>query len=183
MISFAWEAASRFISLESIRRANVIVQTGDIPDYAKIKEMLSKGYVICKATVISGQPLELSTGAVLKDKEIVEMKKGSIAVSGIAKPERFRATLDENGYIVLNHLTFPDHHNYSVNDVSRIVKECERKIVNFVITTEKDAVKLRKYETMFENKNIIVCTLPVEIKVSEGKEELMKIIGELFVDK
>ncbi len=167
--------------LDSILRADVIIKMGSLSNFALIEGMLNNKKAICDAEIRMSQPYELSTGTVPNQDKIPGIKKACIAVSGIAKPERFRATLIENGYNIVEHLTFPDHNYYSKTDVVRITKECERKNVNFVITTEKDAVKLRNFRRNFDMQKISVFVLPVEIRVSEGKEELVKIINNLFV--
>ena len=62
-----------------------------------------------------------------------------IAVAGVARPERFLATLAEAGARVERMLRFPDHHAYRAADAARIAAAAGE---GFVVTTEKDLVKL-----------------------------------------
>jgi len=62
-----------------------------------------------------------------------------VAVSGVARPERFIATLEQCGARVVEHVAFPDHHDYSPADVARIVSAGR---AGELLTTEKDLAKL-----------------------------------------
>jgi len=68
-----------------------------------------------------------------------------VAVTGIARPERFLSTLSAWGIRVTRHLAFPDHHRYRGADVQRIV---EASCGSPVITTEKDLVKLERWPAL-----------------------------------
>lgn len=65
-----------------------------------------------------------------------------IAVSGIARPERFHSALRERGYTIAESIVFRDHHRYSAFNVRRITSAARRHGAQ-IITTSKDAVKLR----------------------------------------
>src|SRR5262249_60192258 len=62
-----------------------------------------------------------------------------VAVAGVARPDRFAATLEGCGAHVVDRLTFPDHHDYSAGDVAAIVAAARG---GELVTTEKDLVKL-----------------------------------------
>lgn len=59
-----------------------------------------------------------------------------VALAGIAKPERFFATLDSMGIQVHEHVRFGDHHRYTAREIDALAGD-------LLITTEKDAVRLR----------------------------------------
>jgi tetraacyldisaccharide 4'-kinase len=61
-------------------------------------------------------------------------------VTGIADPRPFAAYL-EGRFNVVDKVTFPDHHNYSLQEVDELVRYL--KSDTFVVTTEKDMVKLK----------------------------------------
>jgi tetraacyldisaccharide 4'-kinase len=63
------------------------------------------------------------------------------AVAGIARPERFVATLRELGAVVDGVVRFPDHHAYTARDVAEIAAAAGGRMV---VTTEKDVVKLER---------------------------------------
>jgi len=67
--------------------------------------------------------------------------KKVIAFAGIAMPEKFFNTLEENGYHLYAHHAFPDHHVYRHGDLDKIVSTAKAKNLS-VITTEKDWIRL-----------------------------------------
>ena len=74
--------------------------------------------------------------------ELDELKnRDVIAFAGIGRPEKFFETLLELGCNIKSTHSFPDHHEYSLGDISPILEMAE-KINAVVVTTEKDAVKI-----------------------------------------
>ncbi len=65
-----------------------------------------------------------------------------LAVSGIARPERFHTSLRDRGYTIAESIVFADHHRYTAFNVRRITSAAQRHGAQ-IITTSKDAVKLR----------------------------------------
>lgn len=65
------------------------------------------------------------------------------AVSGIAEPSAFYQTLRGWGADVKEIFEFPDHHAYTSEDWQRISRHTQA--VDFVVTTEKDLVKLERF--------------------------------------
>ena len=66
-----------------------------------------------------------------------------LAVAGIAKPQSFVDDLRTSGYDVVDLIQVRDHHPYSRKDVSGIADRAASVEVDYVITTEKDMVRLR----------------------------------------
>jgi tetraacyldisaccharide 4'-kinase len=65
-----------------------------------------------------------------------------LAVSGIARPERFFRALREQGWNVVAELPFPDHHWYTPRDLAQINNAAQEVHARIVVTTEKDAVRV-----------------------------------------
>ena len=65
-----------------------------------------------------------------------------VAVCGIARPERFFATLRTLGWDVARQMPFPDHHWFTEADRARIAAAVRESNASLVLTTEKDAVRL-----------------------------------------
>ena len=63
-----------------------------------------------------------------------------LLVCGIARPERFVEMVRHAGIIPGDSIIFPDHHRYITNDFNKT----RELYSNGVITTEKDAVRLKK---------------------------------------
>ncbi|MCJ7681659.1 MAG: tetraacyldisaccharide 4'-kinase [Candidatus Aminicenantes bacterium] len=71
-------------------------------------------------------------------------RKGkSIAVCGIAAPERFFGLLSQSGITPEAEITFPDHWPYPPSSLESIVNTFEKTGADCLITTEKDIAKLR----------------------------------------
>jgi tetraacyldisaccharide 4'-kinase len=69
-----------------------------------------------------------------------------IAVSAIAEPSSFLNLLSSLGGRVVSEASFPDHHGYTMKDLEAIVEEAMVVRAEFIVTTEKDAVKLERLE-------------------------------------
>jgi tetraacyldisaccharide 4'-kinase len=65
-----------------------------------------------------------------------------IAVSGIARPQRFVDAVRTLGWDVAEQMAFPDHHWFDERDVARVESAATASGATAVITTEKDAVRL-----------------------------------------
>jgi len=63
--------------------------------------------------------------------------------SGIARPESFAATAKGLGAVPVGERAFPDHHRYGIKDVQLVTQEARERGADAVLTTAKDAVKLR----------------------------------------
>ncbi|MEP6768167.1 MAG: tetraacyldisaccharide 4'-kinase [Acidobacteriota bacterium] len=66
-----------------------------------------------------------------------------VAVCGIAAPASFRASLAALRIEPAETIVFPDHRRYRENDFARIAAAARRSASTAIVTTEKDAVKLR----------------------------------------
>ena len=64
-----------------------------------------------------------------------------IGFAGIARPEKFFATLRNNGAWLIDTRTFPDHHRYSERDARRLLDAAKAHNA-MLVTTEKDFVRL-----------------------------------------
>jgi len=63
-------------------------------------------------------------------------------ISGIARPERFRATVERLKAQIVGEIKFRDHHPYEENDWQTIVAARKAAGARYILTTSKDAVKL-----------------------------------------
>ncbi len=86
-----------------------------------------------------------------------------IAFAGIGNPDKFFATLVENGYNLVEKIPFADHYNYTDQDINNLIHKSEETGAE-LITTEKDEVRL----PLFARKKIRV--LPVRIKWANEKQ-------------
>jgi tetraacyldisaccharide 4'-kinase len=69
-------------------------------------------------------------------------KRRVIAFSGLAQNNNFRKTVENLNCDLINFLDFPDHHNYTEADLKTIIKTSIESKAEFIITTEKDYVRV-----------------------------------------
>jgi tetraacyldisaccharide 4'-kinase len=71
--------------------------------------------------------------------------KSLLLVSGIGNPSSFRSCVASCELDVSDEIRYPDHFAYSEKDVEEIRLKMNRLGVDLVMTTEKDALKLREF--------------------------------------
>jgi tetraacyldisaccharide 4'-kinase len=128
--------------LSSLQRTDAIVltKTGNnnkgITDFAGRKTFVSSYESIGLKSVFSDTRISSES---LRKKKIV-------AFCGIANPESFRKTLNGFYLDLLKLFPFTDHHRYTHNDLRMIIEESQKCFADMILTTEKDAVKIKKFE-------------------------------------
>ncbi len=65
-------------------------------------------------------------------------------MTAIGNPEAFRATCLQAGLSVAGQRWFPDHHHYTLTDLTAVQEEAQAKQAVSVVTTLKDLVKIRE---------------------------------------
>jgi tetraacyldisaccharide 4'-kinase len=113
-------------------------------DYAlsRVDAIISIGNAPCQNLKIvnAGKPvfeasLSVKT-AVLPPKHL-----NYVAFAGIAYPDRFFNTLKEHGYSVVESIAYPDHYQFTADEIDILHKMALEKNA-VLITTEKDLVRL-----------------------------------------
>jgi tetraacyldisaccharide 4'-kinase len=82
---------------------------------------------------------------------------------GIGNPESFRETLLSAGAHLLGLKSFRDHYRYSLNDLSEILLESKKSHAGWIVTTEKDIMRLKGID-LPEN----LLALAIEFHTGEG---------------
>jgi len=101
-----------------------------------------------------------------------------LLVTGIADSSPLKKQLDQV-LTVGEEIRFPDHHFYSASDIHAIEKRfmdmpAKKKIV---LTTEKDAAKLRELAIEFQNIRASLYYIPVEVMfLFEGEKRFDKMV-------
>jgi len=103
-------------------------------------------------------------------KQSLEMLKGhnAIVLSGIARPESFQKSLEQCDVSVKKYFNFPDHHVFTHDDVLKVVKSFTEHKADFIITTEKDAVRLKKFEAELQRIPIFALTMEAVVHQNEA---------------
>lgn len=93
-----------------------------------------------------------------------------IALSGIANPALFHNYIQSKKFKKITPITFQDHHEFSVRDFQKINEvfdelASERKII---LTTEKDAMRLKFSENYKMISNLPIYYIPIEAEMHEN---------------
>ncbi len=93
-------------------------------------------------------------------------------VSGIANPNPLISKLEQDGHKI-GLMQFADHHNYTKSDINTILKQYnqDNSPKKLILTTEKDAVKLKAFESEFKKTNLYVAHIETEIEEKENFEK------------
>lgn len=95
-----------------------------------------------------------------------------IAVSGIARPDAFHQTLRLHGAKIEKSFDFPDHHVYTEIDL-RTLKLAAVTHSATLITTEKDAVKLRSIIAPEDQDETLVLAVGIRVVDADQFRELV----------
>ena len=94
-----------------------------------------------------------------------------ILVTGIAKPE-FLVDFLKKEHLILHHFKFKDHHNFKVEEIKEIHdlfnKFAEKNRI--IITTEKDAMRLKNDELFGLMKDYPWAYQSIEVEVDNARE-------------
>jgi tetraacyldisaccharide 4'-kinase len=95
--------------------------------------------------------------------------KRVVLVSGIANHKPFENYVNLH-YSVVKHFDFPDHHNYTIENLNTVIALAKKEDA-MVIVTEKDAVKLNVPRFRHALTEVSFFYLPIEIEfLKNGKE-------------
>ncbi len=101
-----------------------------------------------------------------------------LTFSGIARPERFFEAVEGLGVVPADHAAFPDHHDYTDDDVATLNRRAQEAAAEIFVTTEKDLARLSGDEPF---------TLPVTALVTDlvvtGDDDLVGMIIEKVKEK
>lgn len=150
------------------RRADVIVIT-KCPDAFTVKqrdELLSK---------IKPKPYQkiffskiIYSNAVLHHRYNIDSDEWKdydiVLVTGIAK-SKILVDYTKSKFKSVQHVEFPDHHNFSSSDVQKIDAEFEKikSTQKIIVTTEKDYMRLKDERALIEN----LYYLPIQIELND----------------
>ncbi len=169
------------------RRANVIIYTKCPDEITPItrriimKEVNLRPYQsLYFTTMVYETPVPVFPELAKPMPDFHEERVSGLMLSGIANPDQFRGYLDHNTNL-LDEMVFGDHHDFSENDYALISQKYEQYKIDepFILTTEKDAIRLRNNNTLSDEVKGHLYYIPVKIKFlhSEGKSFDKKIVG------
>jgi tetraacyldisaccharide 4'-kinase len=122
---------------------------------------------VCFFDIIKGGNIGVNT---VKNKKIC-------ALSGIADSAYFRYIIKHLGGDIIEGINYGDHYSYTAKDLDYIQNKFDSKKCEFIITTEKDWIKLKKLNVKERGLKILV--LRVEIEIVNGMEVFLETVSGL----
>lgn len=133
--------------------ALIVIGNGTAAD-AVMTEIASHGGKVWRAYLA---PIEAAL-APLRNRRV-------LAFAGIGDPQRFFATLRDNGIDVVETRAFADHHPYVESEISNLLNIAMQRAL-IVVTTEKDMARLRSNQALASLAEQIA-TFPVTLGFSD----------------
>ena len=158
--------------LETAARADALLVSGDMSGTGKsIIDTLQLSRIYQMQRVLD---VPRSTDS---EKSPVPLSASSriLAIAGIAKPDRFFSEIGTFGGIVVRTLAFSDHHEFTQQDIVKITELVRALRIDLVLTTEKDYVRLERYQPFAFN----VAIVPLKIEIEEEGEFLSWLTSQL----
>lgn len=159
---------------QNLKRASYIFLTKSDGDSEDVIADLRKHNQVADIIECRHRPVHLQnilTGDLLPLSELRGKYVG--ALSGIAVPQSFENLLRKLGAKVDVYQRFTDHHRFHEREIKQFVERCLRRDVHFILTTEKDFVRL----PVMEATDVPFLFLRVEIEILRGRETFDKMVN------
>jgi tetraacyldisaccharide 4'-kinase len=159
-----------------VRRADVMVVTrADGPLGTGVVERtlgaLAPGVPIVATRMKPAELWDVSTGDAVKLGDLRALD--ALALSSIANPADFEATVVRIGVRLVSSAALPDHHRYTESDLALIGAAVRASGAGVIVTTEKDAVRLAGWRPP-----VPLVALGIELEVIGGRRELEQAIED-----
>jgi tetraacyldisaccharide 4'-kinase len=121
-------------NLKSLKKYDAVFLNGNGEESLKIQNIIK--HINPNIKIFEAQYMPINI-------EKLEQNKNYLVFSGIGNPDSFIKTLKKNKFKIIKTLNFPDHYNYSDQDIIKI-RETAKSLDAKIITTEKDYNRLNK---------------------------------------
>ena len=118
--------------INSIKKYDAIFINGNEVDNSDFKSLIKKYNKDIKIFESTYSPINI---------EKFDINERYLVFSGIGNPESFKEILIKNKFNIIKEIIFPDHYNYTQDDIDEI-KTQAKKLNATIITTEKDYTKI-----------------------------------------
>lgn len=109
-----------------------------------------------------------------------EIKSREVAlVCSIGNPSAFEKTVTNLKMNPVLKFFFLDHHHYKREEISKIIAACLKYRIDTLITTNKDAVRLKDYFAVL-NPKLLILVLQIDIAITKGRNEFLSRLSRLY---
>ncbi len=161
--------------LTALRDADIVVvnNPSQSPLVEKKLENMITSY--CKESVTISRTVYRPTGlfnAQYEKVHEVDQLNGmkALVVAGIASPDSFCKTLMTLGVEIVEFHAFPDHHQYSFNEIDELLTKAAQQGL-YLITSEKDITKIRRISISSQ-----ILYLEVGVHFLSGKNNFLQVL-------
>lgn len=157
--------------IRALARADIFVLTQIRPgqDTEKLTDQLKR--LNSRALIVESQHKPVGFRNIDRSTELLssDSLKGKRAAifSGIGNPGGFQDCICALGINIVQSFKFADHYDYTPADINSIINSAGEKCLDVIITTEKDAVKIR--ELGIKGSGILVLEIKLEITKNEAE--------------
>lgn len=158
--------------LSCLKQADIFIltKTNFNPDVQGIKDLLNR--LNPRGLIIESAHRPLGFSRIDKRDELLRtdaLAGETVSLfSGIADPDSFQNLIASLGVNIGLAFKFHDHHSYSQEDLENIFQKSQKKNIDTIITTEKDAARL--YELRVTNYELRVLFLRIELKIIKDEQ-------------
>ncbi len=167
-------------SPEALQRAShVFITKSNGSGSAELRALIRSYNPDAQIIECTHHPLYLQN-AFTGERKPLEFLKGLkvAALSGIAMPDGFEASLGKLGADLVYNKQYADHHRYSQQEILNMINRSKRREAQAIITTEKDAVRFPKLDRV----DVPIYFLRVEIKIIEGAKDFDDAVNRICFD-
>ncbi|MEI7999319.1 MAG: tetraacyldisaccharide 4'-kinase, partial [Candidatus Omnitrophota bacterium] len=164
----------------ALNRADVFVltKTDKVQSTKELRSQLNR--INNKALIVESchVPLhfrEVFTGRIHGISALMNQKV--VAFCAIGDPSSFEYVIKKLEVSLVKDFIFTDHHHYSKDDIKIVADYARGENINILVTTHKDAVKIKSFEDIF--KGLTIFSLDINLEITQGQDELIKRILSL----
>ncbi|NOX97231.1 MAG: tetraacyldisaccharide 4'-kinase [Nitrospirae bacterium] len=167
--------------LESLERGDLFLltradQAGDLKGLREKLKKIKPGAKIVETVHNPDCLIDLKTG---DSRELTGLSgKKVLALSSIGRPESFEKTLAGLGALLVGKRRFPDHHWYREAELREVGEEALRKGAEYIVTTEKDAVRIPPGTKLPR----ALLYLTIKLKIVQGEKVLERSCCREFLE-
>ena len=152
-------------TLAALKRADCVIITGDCEPDIREQTLSRIRKTAPDMPVYHGRykPSSVKLPADGSEMEVEAIRgRNILALSAIANPDSFEETLAATGAKIVGTERFPDHYLYSAKDIDNINKSAAASCADYIITTDKDAVKLTNFKF-----TVPIATLRIQLELDD----------------
>ena len=157
-------------TVSSLKRANILLYThfDEAPDNCYENLPIRKGILRLKTIHTFDKIVRVNDQKIISPEEL--NKKRVVLFCGIGEPDSFKRKIEQHGAKIGYYKCFPDHYVYKLNDLKSLHETAEKLNADFILTTQKDGVKIKGMATAFP----LIWIVRMKIEVSKGEEKFQE---------